>query len=500
MTKHHPRFVLGLFGLVGLTATAIGCGGGDESSSTSSTPSTPVRATQDITLRSDVKQLDGTSWDALLVAHEGPGLWMKPEAKDKDVLRPGTVTVVKGRGVLKVASVREEGDHVVVEQAPVGFGEFIENGSMSLAGKIRFDQPFTDEPHEREIRDMGKSAVDPAAPPAQDADAGTPAPAPDPAPAPEAAPPPPDPQPEGSFQSFGLHPLGDDPLKEESSLGKPGKQLFDDAKSLLTDGWQMSKTVSGDGDALHYDIVLTKSSGGIMARLEVKGSVNNLATAFEVGVKNRVTDRQVMDVKTSGEADLTWDVGITEGSVGYNKLLLPGVAYRQPFMVGEVPMVLKVKSGFALVIGATGRNTMTSGKAHVTWSNDGGVKVTGGAGDADASGSADLSLAKHNGTVAVGPSAFGVVATLPRVEVGVGVDKLFVTGGYFSNTANTLVKSVGGLGGNPCALVETKLDGKTGLYLDAGLGGSLALKALDLAEDKLSKKLYEVEKSGTSCP
>ena len=443
---------------------ALGCGADEEGSRAAPGP---LKAEARIGLRRDVAHMSGAEWDALVVPHDGPGLWLAPRARDGELLRPGAVTVIEGRGVLKAGAVTDEGDHLVVENLPADLGEFIQDGTIAIGGVVSFDRPF-EEDDALEVREAESSSGAAAA------------------------------ATQGEVKTQSLRPLGD-PLKEETSYDKPGKTLHSTAKKVLTDGWTMDKHVSGTGDALRYEITMTKDSGGLLARLHLVGKVNNLATSFEAAVHDRITQRHTYDVATSGEADLTWEIGITDGSVGYHKVLIPGVAYRQPFFLGEVPMLLKVKSGFVLVVAASGRNTTTTGRVHVTWSNDGGVRMTPGEGASDASGQGDVSFEEHKGGLAVGPSAFGLVATLPRVEIGVGLDKLFVAGSYFSNTSTTLVESRGGLAGDPCAQVSTKLEGKVGLFLDAGLGGSLILRSVELTESKLSKKLYEMERSAVTC-
>src|SRR5690606_13860742 len=144
--------------------------------------------------------------------------------------------------------------------------------------------------------------------------------------------------------------------------------------------WTITKSARREGDALHYSIAATKDSGGLLARLEVSGKVNDLATAMRVAVRNHVTEQQTFDVRVSGEADLVYEIGIRDASIGYRKLVLPGVAYKQAFFLGEVPMVLKLKTGFSLVLAATGRNTTPSGRIHVTWANDGGLEATASTG------------------------------------------------------------------------------------------------------------------------
>lgn len=298
---------------------------------------------------------------------------------------------------------------------------------------------------------------------------------------------------EGETKPAALRPLG------EGLADKAKKDLYAGVAKLLSDGWTVTKSVKRDGEALRYEIAATKDSGGLLARLQVKGTVDNLETALRVAVKNHVTEKQALDVRTSGEADLTYEVGLRTGSIGYRKLVLPGVAYKQAFFLGEVPMVLKVKTGFSIVLAATGRNTTTSGRVHVSWSNDGGIQATAGAGSTNADGKGDVSFFDDMGGAIVAPSAFSIAATLPRVEIGMGMDELFVTGGHFTNTSTTYIESRGGIGGDPCAHVVTKLEGKVGLFLDAGTLGTKITGALDLTDDKLSKKLYEQERKAISC-
>jgi hypothetical protein len=462
----HRAFARARFlGLGFALVAAAGCSSsGEDSSAASSVPGGPVVSSAKYDLRADVKKLDAPAWDAMVAPHDGPGVWLKLDARGADWLAPGSVLVIKGRGVLKVGSVKEENGHLVVEKVPFDFGDFIENGEIKIGGATQFDTPFEEDPSELDVRSNG------AAP--DEADGEAPANGPTP-----------------KSYPLSLHPLG----------GGFGKNLLDSAKNLVTDGWQVEKKITGDGNSLHYDITLTKGSGALYAKLHAVGTMNNLQTAFSVAVQNRISQPETFDVHTSGDADLSWEVGISEGSVGYNKILLPGISYKQQFFVGEVPMVLKVKSGFALIVGATGKNTTSTGKVHVTYSSDGGVQVSSGSGDSNATGTGDTSYADDKGTFAVGPSAFGFVATLPKVELGVGIDSLFVAGTFFSNTTTTIVKSRGAIAGDPCSDIDMKFEGNVGLFADGGVAATLLTKGVEKTGTRVSKKLYDVNKKAATC-
>ena len=56
-------------------------------------------------------------------------------------------------------------------------------------------------------------------------------------------------------------------------------------------------------------------------------------------------------------------------------------------------MVLKVKTDFAVIVGATGKNSTTTGKVHVHYASNGGVQITGDGGDSNATGNGDTSYA-----------------------------------------------------------------------------------------------------------
>jgi hypothetical protein len=398
----------------------------------------------DITLRTDVQRLDAATWDALLVPHDGDGLWLRPDAK----LTPGAVVVIPERGVLKVKSITPDGDHLVIEPDQLGFGDFIENGSIRIAGRSSFDAPFDDDESDRRVVATGSDV-------------------------------------------------------KTNDFGAAQPAVSRTLKGLLTDGWSMEKNITGDADNLHYDVTVTKSTGGFDASLKASGSITNLTTAFSVDVANHFTTAKTFDVKTAGEADLSWTVRVSEAGTSYAKLVMPGLTYRQPFVLYGIPMVLRVKTGFALIIGATGKNSVTSGTVHVTYSTDGGVTVTQGTnGSSDASGTGDVSFdADHGGTLAIGPAAFGVVATLPKVELGIGIDRLFVAGAYFSNTATSVMKTPGALAGSPCATIDTTFAGRTGVFLDTtdSVPGQIIATGLDLAQNTLSKKLYEIPRTDHTC-
>lgn len=463
-------------GLASAMLAAAGCSSSTDSASpqlSSTIPGTPTVASGNLELRTDVKQMGASAWDAMVMPHEGPHVWVKLDARNADWLKPGSVTVIKGRGVLKVGTVTEEGDHLVVERLPFDLGEFIENGKIAIAGTTSFDTPFEDDPSEFDVRAPADAKPADAMAPADAMPPATPA-------AGGAAP---------LSHVLGLRPQG----------GGLGKSLLDSIKGLAKDGWQVEKHISGGANALQYDITISRDTGGLFAKLHAVGTLNDLQTAFSASVNNRVTDPEGFVVHATGDADLTWEVGISENSVGYNKLVFPGVSYKQAFLVGEIPMVLKVKTDFAVIVGATGKNSTTTGKVHVHYMSNGGVQVTGDGGDSNATGNGDTSYADDKGTLTVGPSAFGFVATLPKVELGVGLDSLFVAGTYFSNTSTTIVKSQGGIAAQPCANIDMTFTGTVGLFVDAGFAGKQLTKAVEKSGQSLSHKIYDVNRQAQTC-
>jgi hypothetical protein len=426
--------------------------------------------------------MDGATWDSLLLPHEGRGLWFKPEAKRALKLDVGAVTVIKGRGVLKVGKVTEAGDHLVVEQGPVAFQDFIENGEIAIAGAMKFDAQFTDSPSDLEVRTPESSEPQPA--PGDDAGAAQPSGNPT----------------TGTKPASFLAPLGEGPLTPY--VPGASKSLFDGAKELLLEGWHVEKqSVASGDDSLHYDITLTKNSGAFDAKIHIAGNVKGLGTKFKVTVRDHVTAQQTFDVKTSGDAELSWAVRISKGGTGYNKIVFPGLSYKQQLWVGEVPMVVKLKSSVGIILGGSGANTTTTGKVKLSYTSDGGVKISGkeGAGNGDADG--NVAFEKEQGTLATGPAAFGFVATLPKVDIGVGLDGLFVTGAFYSNSMSSVVTARGAVALSPCANITTKVSGKVGLFVEVtdSAAGQIISTGAHLAKDLLSRTVYEKSREDVTC-
>jgi len=405
--------------------------------------SEPLAVTGTYAMRTDVPRLDPARWDELVVAHDGPELWLRPEARAAIDLAVGKVVVVPQRGVLKVAGVQEEDGHLVVERGAVGFGDFIEEGDFAVIGRAVYDTPFVD-------RGSDVGVVTPKS-------------------------------------------------IETDVYGKAGqKALVDGAREMVLDGWGVKKHVVAKGDdSLEYSITLDKASGVFDAKIDLHGTVDGLRTAMKVKVHDHLTSDQTFDVKVGGVADMTWAVRINANGRAYNKIVAPGISYRQQIWIGDIPVVLKVKSSIAVILGASGAKTVTTGKVRLTYSSDAGLGTGGGPG----TGSGDVQNEKEQGTVATAPAAFGFVATLPRIELGIGVADLFVVGGSFSNIANSVVTSQGAVGASMCADIETKLSGNLGVVVDSG--GSLTSKVvaagLSIAGDVASRKIYESQRNDRTC-
>lgn len=422
--------------------SSLGCSSSNEETS-SSEPAPPLALSGTYELRSDVPRLDAAKWDDIVVAHDGPELWLRPSAREVLALTPGAVTVIPKRGVLKVAGVVEEGAHLVVERGSIGFGDFLERGDFEVSGRAVYDTPFVDQGS-----DVG--AITPKS-------------------------------------------------IETDVYGKAGsKALIDGAREMVLDGWGVQKHVVAKGDdVLGYDITLQKTSGVFDAKIDLRGTVSGLRTTLKVAVHDHVTDTQTFDVKVAGDAELTWAVRIHQGGHGYNKIVAPGLSYKQQIWLGDIPLVLKVKSSVAVILGASGAKTVTTGKVALTYSSDSGIGTHGGPGG----GGGEVRNEAQQGTVATAPAAFGFVATLPRVELGVGVADLFVVGTSFTNISNTVVTAQGAVAGSPCAELETKLTGKLGLAVDAGssLTSKVAAAGVSIAGDLASRTLYETKRNDRTC-
>lgn len=399
-------------------------------------------------VRGDVRRIDAERWDALVIQHDGPELWLRPEAKRALALEPGAVNVVSKRGVLKAAEVREEGDRVVVVPAPVAFSDFIEDGDIAVTGRTRFEAPFTDhagDVYAKNLRVAG--AIAPTS-------------------------------------------------RQETAL-------VDAAREMILEGWHVKKKAlsTNEGDSLRYELHLSKTDGAFDADVHLAGTVKELGSALRVRVRQHVTTSQSFDVRTSGDGELSWAIRTHEGAIGYNKILAPGATFTVAFLLGELPMVLKVKTQIGITIGATGARSVTTGKVRLVYSNEGGVAVSGDAGGGTGGGSGEVSFEKEQGTVAPAAAAFGIVASLPKVELGMGIDGFLVGGVSFSNVVKSVVETAGAVGGSPCADIETKLTGRVGMVLEvpAGLATSLAKGGLSIAKELVTKDIYESKRTDTTC-
>jgi len=447
-------------GAVLLSSTLLACGGDGErdaadTSPSAATPAAPMKVETDLSFRADVPRVDANRWASLVVPHEGEGLWLTPEARSALRLEPGSVTIVPGRGALKVASVTDARDHLVVEPAPLTLADVVQNGSLSLGGAVAFDEPFRD--HAGDVYE--KTPESAAAP--------------------------------KTWQG-----------------PKPGdgeKALFDGVKEMILDGWHVTKLAAKTKDgALRYEVKLDKTSGLFDATIELTGAVNGLSPTWKANVREQTLLESEFAAETVGESDIAWTLRAHQGGIGYQKLLFPGLTYKKQLWVGEVPIVVRAKVAAGVIIGISGAQTYTTGRYHFTYRTDGAVEYRNAAGEGTGHGDVETSIDPAQGSGATAPYAVGLIATLPKIDVGLGLDELFVVGGTFSNSVNVTIESAGAVALSPCSDVTAKATGKLGTMVQLGKGydpetTALAATGLQLASGLLSTTVYERKRTRAVC-
>lgn len=392
---------LGLTAVLAIVLVA-GCGGGPSSSGdpaesafATSAPQLPGGSgSAKITYRPEVRiveQRDG--WNALIgVSFDGSTLVFDRSGGAVPALAPGDVLLIKGLYAKRILAVETSGDELAVLTFPAGLTDIVADGTIRLQAPIRFGAP-------------GRVAsADPTAPWESFADLLLP---PASAQAPDAE----------RRKSF-----------EQGAIQDQNKNLAKAAFKSVIDGWEAQYSVTPEPGRLNLHLQLKRSIASAVVVVTGDGYLADFDFAADIDVERSVVERMELAYKKlNGVMNFTWEAQTTTGGMSgkHATIKLPG-AIEIPLAqyLGGLPLFLEISAAVIAKPALGAAREFSRGAFRITYDGYQTFRIKEGVVDSDGNVSGDIELYEAaNGSYA--PSGMVVAFAAPRIELSMGVSKLF---------------------------------------------------------------------------
>jgi|GEM_PF-1434739 hypothetical protein len=383
-----------------LTAVATGATLGTASAFTAATAKVQTIAPADSTF--DVRWNDATKVvpaDTVAAAYRGAidgGTFTFDAAKAPDLasLAPQSIVVFSGLAIRKVVSVKSDGTTISIATVPAALDEAVHDGH------IAWHMPV----------DFSRVAFEP---------------------------------PPGFHRVIAA---SDDSW--ESRLFEPA----DAAGNEMTfksdvDDWDVEVTLTPQGSDLHivFDAKKTAQGGGYVD-LHAVGELDDLSSAADIAIANGTTT-SVSDTNTlHGKVNFTWSVAFDKehgdddrATLNESEIEKLPLHFSYPFVVGVVPMELKLSSGFQFSPFFSSKATVAQGSYDVSFGGSATMDQTTSANaapseaapseaapEANLEGTGDID--SYGGTLSVAALGLSTTVMMPKVQLAFGIPDLIFDG------------------------------------------------------------------------
>jgi hypothetical protein len=383
-----------------LTAVATGAAPGTASAFTSATAKVQTVAPADSTF--DVHWNDATKVvpaDTVAAAYRGAvdgGTFQFDAAKAPDLasLAPQSIVVFSGLAIRKVVSVKSDGTTISIATVPAALDEAVHDGH------IAWHMPV----------DFSRVAFEP---------------------------------PPGFHRVIAA---SDDSW--ESRLFEPAEAAGNEMtfKSDVDD-WDVEVTLTPQGSDLHivFDAKKTAQGGGYVD-LHAVGELDDLSSAADIAIANGKTT-SVSDTNTlHGKVNMTWSVAFDKEhgdddlkTLNESEIEKLPLHFSYPFVVGVVPMELKLSSGFQFSPFFSSKATVAQGSYDVSFGGTATMDQTASADgapsgaapseagpDANLAGTGDID--SYGGTLSIAALGLSTTVMMPKVQLAFGIPDLIFDG------------------------------------------------------------------------
>ena len=316
------------------------------------------------------------------------------KAPDLATLAPQSIVVFSGLAVRKVVSVKSDGTTISIATVPAALDEAVHDGHIAWHMPVDFSRVAFEPP-------PGFHRVIAAS--------------------------------DGSW---------------ESRLFEPAEAAGNEMtfKSDVHD-WDVEVTLTPQGSDLHivFDAKKTAQGGGYVD-LHAVGELDDLSSVADIAIANGKTTRVSDTNALHGKVNLTWSVAFDKEhgdddrtTLNESEIEKLPLHFSYPFVVGVVPMELKLSSGFQFSPFFSSKATAAQGSYDVSFGGSATMNQTASA-DAASSDAApseaapDASLAgtgdidSYGGTLSVAPLGLSTTVMMPKVQLAFGIPDLLFDG------------------------------------------------------------------------
>lgn len=372
----------------------------------------------DVELADDVVVVSGQGGDAVRsVSDDGATLVLDAGADGVADLEEGAVLLLTGITAGRVTAVDDVDDGVEVTLEPVGLGDVIEDADLTwepepvdLADAVlTVYEPDDETLTEQALGGTGSGSTPPEAVPAS-------------------------------------APLGDVQLASLLAPGSPGRASFalpvqagegdgdggDGAGGAPTPrqvtgdvgDWHYQASATTSGDAITFDILLTKDADGVRTAVDVHGEVRGVSLGGSLDVSSgRVGELNIDTPNLSGSADVTGiiAVGPEGGNLQVASFEVP-MAVQVPFPVYGIPFTVGIEAKIQVDPEITTADAAVTGRFRADYSGSAGLSVSGTS--LSTSGAATPNLEdplEWVGGVSIAPASLIITVLFPKVSIGLGM-------------------------------------------------------------------------------
>lgn len=228
------------------------------------------------------------------------------------------------------------------------------------------------------------------------------------------------------------------------------------AKSIIgsvASGWTITQyTFTPAANELDFSLVMTKSTGGFVAKVAMSGFIANFDFVSNISVVRGAGSKMFTGVKSmTGKLQCAWEIG--KGSPGVwaveDRVKLPaGISVPLGPLLGGMPLTLDVSSALLIHPALTGGDEYSTGGFNITWTGGGNFSSQGGG---TPSGGSNIQLTvqvtQDTNVSPVAPNAMVISYCAPRIELRMA------TFGKYAKTLSGFAGKIDQLG----AFMESKL-------------------------------------------